>query len=106
LHDSNATPLVSPPADGQSTSGGGVGRADSTTPPPPTVGNGVGSANQAPPFHWQLTVQQLLLMAIQIKKNIAKGAQTSPNTLLRREPDASKGKGIVHRPDDVCYSNT
>jgi len=70
LHDSDATPLVSPPADGQSTSGGGVGRADSTMPPPPTVGNGVGSANQArAPFHWQLTVQQLLLMAIQIKKH-------------------------------------
>jgi len=40
------------------------------------------------------------------KKKHRKGAQTSPNTLLRREPDASKGKGIVHRPDNVCYSNT
>ncbi|XP_066342211.1 disease resistance protein RPV1-like [Miscanthus floridulus] len=51
LHDSDVTPLVSPPADGQSTSGVSVGCA-TTPPPPPTVGNGVGSANQArAPFH-------------------------------------------------------
>ncbi|CAD6264761.1 unnamed protein product [Miscanthus lutarioriparius] len=49
LHDSDANPLVSPPANGQSTSGGSVGAADSTPPPSPTVGNGIGSANQAPP---------------------------------------------------------